>query len=145
MTRKAILFLRQRPYPSERIPRVSSPSPKVKKPPLVTFASTHEGSVPPAARTTDDQTHQKHSHRSVSRAFKQLTSDLHRMNHETPFQAHLSKYHRHDHSKKNVAKWKGKIIRLADLSFFSLSSSGKTTSNVIEQDARCCSSSSSSN
>lgn len=90
--------------PSERTPRFSSPSPKVTKPPSVTFASTHEGSVPPAAPTNDDQTRQKHFHRSVSRAFKQLTSDLHRMNHETPFQAHLSKYHRHDHSKKNVAK-----------------------------------------
>ena len=95
--------------PSERIPRDSSSVSKVKKAPLVTFASVHERPALPA-RTTDDLTRQKHSHRSVSRAFKQLTSDLHRMNHETPFQAHLAKYHRHEHSKKNVAKWKGKLF-----------------------------------
>jgi hypothetical protein len=45
----------------------------------------------------DNLTRQKNYHKSVSRAFKKLNIDLQKMNHETPFQAHLSKYHKHNH------------------------------------------------
>jgi hypothetical protein len=45
-----------------------------------------------------DLTRQKKYHRSVSRAFRKLNTDLQKMNHETPFKAHLSKYHKHNHS-----------------------------------------------
>jgi hypothetical protein len=62
-----------------------SSSQKLKKLPKVSFVSA------------DELTRQKNYHRSVSRAFKKLNVDLQRMNHETPFQSHLSKYHKHNH------------------------------------------------
>ena len=71
-------------------------SEKLKKPAKVSFISTDEPEIHPV-RTSDDLTDQKTYHRSVSRAFKKLNNDLQRMNHETPFKAHLSKYHKHNH------------------------------------------------
>jgi hypothetical protein len=60
------------------------------KPRRVSFVSTDE-------HPTDDLTRQKNYHKSVSRAFKKLNADLQKLNHETPFKAHLSKYHKHNH------------------------------------------------
>jgi hypothetical protein len=68
----------------DNLEKISS-SQKLKKLPKASFVST------------DELTRQKNYHRSISRAFKKLNSDLQRMNHETPFQAHLSKYHKHNH------------------------------------------------
>jgi len=47
--------------------------------------------------SSDELTRQKNYHRSVSRAFRKLNTDLQKMNHETPFKSHLSKYHKHNH------------------------------------------------
>ena len=65
-------------------------TPKIQKPHKVSFASTDE-------HPTDHLTRQKAYHKSVSRAFKKLNADLQKLNHETPFKAHLSKYHKHNH------------------------------------------------
>jgi len=66
---------------------------KLKKSPKVSFVSATERQIHP----TDDLIRQKNYHRSVSRAFRKLNTDLQKMNHETPFKAHLSKYHKHNH------------------------------------------------
>lgn len=52
--------------------------------------------------STDDLTRQKHYHRSISRAFRKLNLDLQKLHHETPFQSHLSKYHKHNHDNKKL-------------------------------------------
>jgi len=67
--------------------------PSTQTPFKVSFVSAGESPV----QSTDDLTRQKNSHRSVSHAFKQLNVGLQKLNHETPFQAHLSKYHKHNH------------------------------------------------
>ena len=51
--------------------------------------------------STDELARQKHYHRSISRAFRKLNLDLQKLHHETPFQSHLSKYHKHNHENKN--------------------------------------------
>ncbi|CAF0945280.1 unnamed protein product [Adineta steineri] len=48
-------------------------------------------------QSIDNLTRQKLYHKSVSTAFKKLNDDLQKLNHETPFQSHLSKYHKHHH------------------------------------------------
>jgi hypothetical protein len=60
------------------------------------FVSAGEHQISPV-QSTDDLTRQKNYHRSVSHAFKQLNIGLQKLNHEIPFQAHLSKYHKHNH------------------------------------------------
>ena len=52
--------------------------------------------------STDDLARQKHYHRSISRAFRKLNLDLQKLHHETPFQSHLSKYHKHNHDNKKL-------------------------------------------
>ena len=64
---------------------------------LKTSISAHDGSRVSNSRIQDSVSHQKRQHRHISRAFKQLTSELHRVDHETPFQAHLARYHQHRH------------------------------------------------
>lgn len=44
-----------------------------------------------------NENRQKFYHRSASRAFRKLTSDLHRRTDEIPFQSHLKRYHQHRH------------------------------------------------
>ena len=66
---------------------------KIQKPHKVSFASKDDHQIQP----TDDLTRQKNYHKSVSRAFRKLNADLQKLNHETPFKAHLSKYHKHNH------------------------------------------------
>jgi hypothetical protein len=51
----------------------------------------------PSIQSKADLTCQKNYHRSVSRAFRKLNVDLQKMNHQTPFKVHLSKYHKHNH------------------------------------------------
>lgn len=52
--------------------------------------------------STDDLARQKHYHRSISHAFRKLNLDLQKLHHETPFQSHLSKYHKHNHDNKKL-------------------------------------------
>lgn len=54
-----------------------------------------------ADRTIDGElARQKTLHRSMSRTFRKLNSDLRKLNHEIPFKSHLAKYHRHNHHEK---------------------------------------------
>jgi hypothetical protein len=74
----------------------SVPAEKLKKPPRISFASAEERTTR-QPQAMDHLSRQKLSHRSMSSVFKKLNTELQRLHHETPFQSHLSNYHRHNH------------------------------------------------
>lgn len=77
--------------PEENVPRLSSTLSDEKVPKI------EERKTDRSSFVLHDRHHQKTSHRSASRAFRKLTSELHRMHDELPFQSHLRRYHQHQH------------------------------------------------
>ncbi|UJR35651.1 hypothetical protein I4U23_028401 [Adineta vaga] len=72
------------------------PIENLKKSSKISFVSSDKQYNPPI-QSKDHLSRQQIYHKSVSSAFKKLNSDLQKLNHETPFKAHLSKYHKHNH------------------------------------------------